>query len=443
MVNSRFAVLAAYARTRQRRFTRREQLEAWQARRLKRVLDRARSTFPFYADVQRGGLDAFPVLTKAIMVEHFAELNDRGLTLAECLEAARAAEARRDFGASLAGVAVGLSSGTSGQRGVFLTSSAERNMWAGAILAKALPGGLRAGARVGLVLRAGGPLYESVASGRIIFRFFDLAGPLDEHIAGLAELAPTILAAPPSVLRLLAQARLEGKLRVAPDRIYSVAEVLDSHDQDLIEAAFSCRVDQIYQATEGFLAISCGDGRLHLNEDLLVFERAALDPAGRRFTPIVTDLFRRTQAMVRVRVDDVLIESAAACPCGSPLQVIDRVEGRADDVLMLPAGIGELRPLFADLVTTAVLGADGVADFHVVQVSKDLLRLGVRPGVAWLAAARALRDQITRSGLRPPRIEEVAFALPAAPAKLRRVRREFVLTKSGARPPASPRTGRT
>jgi putative adenylate-forming enzyme len=435
MNNRQLGVLVGYAKARRRTFADRGQLEAWQARRLTRVLERARSTFPFYADLQPGGLESFPVLTKATMTEHFAELNDRGLTFPECFRAARAAEANRDFTANLAGVAVGLSSGTSGRQSVFLTSPYERNMWAGAILAKALPAGLRARARVALVLRAGGPLYQSVATRRIVFRYFDLTRPLEEHIAGLAELAPTIVAAPPSVLRLLALARQDGRLPVSPDRIYSIAEVLDSHDQDLIEAAFECRVDQIYQATEGFLAISCRRGRLHLNEDLLVFERAVLDRAGRRFSPIVTDLFRRTQAMVRVRLDDVVVESEASCPCGSPFQVIDRVEGRTDDVLLLPAaGPSEPRPLFADVVRDAVLAADGVTDFHVAQVSLDLLRLGVQPAAAGPQAAKALRDQIIRSGLRPPRIETITFALPAAPAKLRRVRREFPLPWPGAGP---------
>jgi len=43
---------------------------------------------------------------------------------------------------------------------------------------------------------------------------------------------------------------------------------------------------------------------------------------------VITDLFRRTQAMIRVRLDDVLVGSDQACPCGSPLQVIEQVEGR-------------------------------------------------------------------------------------------------------------------
>jgi putative adenylate-forming enzyme len=432
MSRPKLGVLAAYLRARRRTFRDREQLEAWQARRLKRTLDRARATFPFYAGLARDGLaradlEAFPVLTKTIMTEHFAELNDRGLTLGECLAAARAAEDRRDFTTTLKGVSVGLSSGTSGRQTVFLTSPAERNGWAGEILAKALPGGLRAGARVALILRAGGPLYQSVGTGRIVFRFFDLARPLDEHVKGLTDLAPTILAAPPSALRLLALFRQHGHLTIAPERIYSIAEVLDSHDQALIESAFGCRVDQIYQATEGFLGISCARGRLHLNEDLLVIERDVVDQATGRFSPIITDLFRRTQAMVRVRLDDVLIESAAACPCGSPLQVIEKVEGRADDVLLLPAATApaELRPLFADFARSAVLRVDGLTDFHLIQPSPRLLQLGVEPVTAGPAAVRSLADQIARAGLRPPDIELVPFALPEAPVKLRRVRRDF------------------
>ena len=174
------------------------------------MLARARTRYPFYADVPPGGLDAFPVMTKSVMVERFADLNDRGLQLDRCLALARAAEADRDFTASADGVAIGLSSGTSGRQSVFLTSPRERSRWAGEILAKVLPQGLRVGARVALVLRAGGPLYESVGSGRVAFRFFDLARPAREHVPGMAAFAPTVLAAPPHVLRVLAQAHAAG-----------------------------------------------------------------------------------------------------------------------------------------------------------------------------------------------------------------------------------------
>ncbi|WBV66998.1 hypothetical protein PGH44_06835 [Legionella pneumophila] len=45
-------------------------------------------------------------------------------------------------------IAVGLSSGTSGSRGLFLVSEQERDAWAGIILAKAMPNGLRSRERI-------------------------------------------------------------------------------------------------------------------------------------------------------------------------------------------------------------------------------------------------------------------------------------------------------
>lgn len=418
-------MLLAYLAARRRRFGDRASLEAWQAARLDRVLARARTRYPFYADVPAGGLGVFPVMTKAVMVERFSDLNDRGLELDRCLALARTAEADRDFTASADGVSIGLSSGTSGRQSVFLTSPTERSRWAGEILAKVLPHGLRVGARVALVLRAGGPLYESVGSGRVAFRFFDLARPAREHVPGMAAFAPTVLAAPPHVLRVLAEARAAGDLAIAPDRVFSVAEVLDPHDRTAIEAGLGCRLDEIYQATEGFLGISCPEGRLHLNEDLLHVELVPLDGGGRRFTPVVTDLFRTTQAVIRLRLDDVLVTGSDGCPCGSPFRVIDRVEGRADDVLLLPhAGTGSLEPFYADFVRGAVLGA-GVADFRVVQTAPGTVRLAVLPAVSHASAAHALRDAVGAAGLVPPAVEEASWATRAPLEKLRRVRRTF------------------
>lgn len=431
-MTGRAAVLAAYLRSRRRRFADRDALEAWQAARLRRVLDRAPTRYPYYRGLAPQRLTDLPVIDKSEVVAHFEALNDRGLDLARCLAVARAAEAGRDFTATLGGVSIGLSSGTSGRQSVFLTSPSERARWAGEILAKVLPGGLRAGARIALVLRAGGPLYESVGSGRIAFRFFDLALPTTQHLPGLVAFAPTILAAPPPVLRRLAEAHLAGELPIAPTRILSVAEVLDPHDRTAVEHAFEVRVDEIYQATEGFLGVSCHHGRLHLNEDLMVIEREPLDDSGRRFTPVVTDLFRTSQAVIRWRLDDVLLASEDGCPCGSPTQVIDAVAGRSDDVLLLARpGSSTLEPFYADFVRGAVLAAPGVGDFRVVQTDPRTVRLAVEPPEAWPGAARSLVGAIAGAGFVAPVVVPTEITSRGPLVKLRRVVRQFPAPQPG------------
>jgi phenylacetate-coenzyme A ligase PaaK-like adenylate-forming protein len=55
-------------------------------------------------------------------------------------------------------------------------------------------------------------------------------------------------------------------------------------------------------------------------------------PGTNRFQPIVTDLRRTTQPMVRVLLDDLLEPLDAPCPCGSALHTVRGVEGRVGDV---------------------------------------------------------------------------------------------------------------
>ena len=427
----------------------RDQLESRQRRRLRRALRHARKSFPFYRDVPSGGLEAFPVLDKTAWLAAFQDLNVPGLALAECRRIAAEAERSRDFSRLEGDLAVGLSSGTSGRPGVFLVSPQERARWAGVMLAKALPGrSLWEPARVALFLRAGSPLYSTLGAGRIRFRYFDLRRPLAELVPEVEAFDPTVLAAPPQVLGLLAAALEERRLRLAPRRVYSVAEVLDPHDEARIRAAFSRPVHQIYQASEGFLGITCEAGRIHLNEDLLVVEKEYVDRATGRFVPVITDLHRRTQAILRFRLGDVLVESRAPCPCGSPFLAIDRIEGRFDDVLALPSHRGRLAPLFADYVTRAVLGASpAIADFRCDQDAPGslVLALDVAPGAdaadadtAFAEASGALVRLCAELGMLPPVVRPGAWPVGNGDnptVKLRRVRRTFPLEPADLLPP--------
>lgn len=287
------------------------------------------------------------------------------------------------------------------------------------MLARALPS-LTEPARVALVLRSGGPLYDTVGGGRVSFGYVDLALGPDAIAERLAEFAPTVLAAPPQVLDDLA-ARVP---RLRPAVVYSIADVLDHDVAARIETGFGVPVRQVYQATEGFLGISCAHGAVHLNEDLVHVEREVIDEASGRFVPVITDLYRRSQAIIRYRLGDVLLPGEPDCPCGSVFATVGRIEGRADDVLELVAETGETRPLFADFVRAAVLGAPGVTDFRLVQPSDGALRLAVRPERAQASGHLALQQLLRSRGLRVPEITGMPWPVEAATAKRRRVRRE-------------------
>lgn len=212
-------------------------------------------------------------------------------------------------------------------------SPAEQARWAGTILAKLLPQGLLSGERVALVLRANNNLYERIDNRFIAFRFFDLLQAFDDIATQLQAYRPSIIVAPAQVLRALALAQQQGRIDLQPKRVISAAEVLRA----MPTASSSKRLfllHQVYQATEGFLAVTCEHRRLHLNEEFLMVEQEWLDDT--RYVPIITDFTRSSQPIIRYRLDDVLHHDDAPCPCGRVTAVIKRIEGRLNDVLRLP-----------------------------------------------------------------------------------------------------------
>ena len=385
-------LLLSYWRTRRLRFADRTQLDAYQQQQLDRFIDTLCARSRYFAPYRNLPLDAWPTMNKALMLEHFDAMNTEGVTLAQAMDAAMAAEHSRDFTPAVGDITVGLSSGTSSRRAVFTVSPREKAQWAGVMLAKALPDGLFSGERVALFLRANSNLYTAVRSPWLTFAFYDLFEPFDALCARLAQYRPSVIVAPAQVLRQLALRVIDGSLALAPKKVISVAEVLEAQDRALIVQAFGA-VHEIYQATEGFLASSCEHGVLHLNEEYVHIEPQWLDAEPRRFVPVITDFTRITQPIVRYRLDDILIARATPCPCGRATRAIDGIEGRCDDMLLLPslpsAQGGEPVAVFADVLTRAFAQAlPPDADYRLVQTGEAALQLHAALDDAGLAALR-------------------------------------------------------
>ncbi|RYZ69577.1 MAG: adenylate cyclase [Proteobacteria bacterium] len=355
------------------RFNSREALLKWQEKKIKRhlqwVLPRSAYYRKRFETLGIGRWRELPVSEKRDMMAEFSDFNTAQITRDEALSTALEAEQSRDFSPELRGVTVGLSSGTSGHRGLFLVSARDRAIHAGSMLASVLPGPIWNRNRVAFFLRANSNLYSSSASSRLQFQFFDLMIPVKDHAKRLSDLNPTIVFAPPSVLIELAKLQQAGAVMIHPKRIYSVAEVLDPLDQANLERVFKQTIHQVYQCTEGFLGITCQEGTLHLNETSVAFQMEWIDEASGKFHPILTDFRRRTQPMIRYLMNDILTLRRDPCPCGSPELAIEMIEGRADDVLEFPALSSEsMVSVLPDFVRRCFLYVDsGVEEYRVYQ----------------------------------------------------------------------------
>nr|WP_026035330.1 F390 synthetase-related protein [Cupriavidus sp. BIS7] len=434
------STVAYFAQSRWRlAFRDRAKLEAWQQARLARFLRDVLPRAPYYRDFRNVAITDLPIMDKSSMMADFDARNTRGICLGDAFEIALRGETTRDFAPTLGGGAdaltVGLSSGTSGNRGVFLVSKAERLRWAGILLGRVLPAHLlkrlllpwTPSVRVAFFLRANSNLYTTLSSRRIDFGFFDVLSGVEPALPRLNASQPDVLVAPPSLLRTLAGEAAAGRLDIRPSHVISVAEVLEDGDRAAVRHAFGVEPHQIYQATEGFLGYTCERGTLHLNESYVHIEPDWIDEARTRFQPIVTDFTRDTQLIVRYRLNDVLRVSDEPCRCGRVERAIAAIEGRADEVLWLPSRIdGRGVALYPDLIRRAMLFAGpSVREFEVVQS-------GMQWGVGLLAdgdrqvaveRVRAEFEQLWRRlGLESPALDFSDWRPPARGVKRRRVR---------------------
>ena len=417
------------------RWLRGARLRRFQQRRGQRLARWVAQRSPFYRRHWHGHAvqhwQTLPTVDKALMMQHFDAFNTVGVQREAALAAALRAERERDWTPRVGPWTVGLSSGTSGYRGLFLLSQADQWVWAGTVLARLLHGWCGETVRVAFFLRSNSNLYETVGSGRIQFRFLDVMTPLAEAVSTLNRQQPNIIIGPPSLLLMLSEQRMQGTLGIAPTRFISVAEVLEPQDERRIAALWGVPVQQIYQSTEGFLAASCAHGRLHVQEDSVKLHYEPLGDDPLRVNIVVTDLWRRVQPIIRYRLNDVLRLSPAPCPCGSPWQVIAAIEGRADDVCFFPEPDGTLRPFFPDTLRRMVLFADdAITDYLVEQPEAGAVRvwLTVALGADFAAIAQAVKAQIeagvVQYGCQTPVVDVIQHVPPLAPGtKRRRVQR--------------------
>jgi putative adenylate-forming enzyme len=423
--------LGSYWRDKRNAFATRDALLAHQDRRLSDFRRRLCARSRFYAPFASLPLSQWPETSKEVMLQHFDEMNTAGLKLSETREAALAAEHSRDFRSTLRGVNIGLSTGTSGRRGVFAISDEEATTWAGIILSRMLPGGIFAAERVALCLRANNRVYETVRSSCLTFRFFDLFDSFENNVDALVQYDASIIVAPAQVLRELALRKLSGALAIAPKVVISVAEVLEPIDRSLIERAFA-QVHEIYQATEGLLATTCRLGALHLMEEYVHVQPHWLDEVQRRFVPVITDFTRLTQPFVRYRLDDVLVMNDAPCACGRVTRTLAAIEGRCDDALILPGATQASIVVFADMLSRVFARhLPQTADYRLVQTQADALRLHATVQGDHLVELRnQVSDALVQIGVDVHRLNwELHGDVPAADArhKRRRIQRERVL----------------
>jgi len=126
------------------------------------------------------------------------------------------------------------------------------------------------------------------------------------------------------------------------------AEPLYDFQCEMISSAFDCPVRETYGMAEMAAAASeCGHGSLHQWPDTGIIE--AYHESGSEIADFIcTGLINSDMPLIRYRVGDGGKLSDRSCTCGRQLPLIDKIEGRSDDLLYTVDGrrVGRMDPVF-------------------------------------------------------------------------------------------------
>ena len=391
----------------------RSQLEQYQDMALTQLRNYAYERSPFYQRFHKGlmgrPLTELPVLTKAMLMESFDDLvTDRTLHLENIRRFAETGEVGQRFQDRYY---VNATSGSSGHPGFFLFDESE---WA-YILASFARGQEWSGVRINLTRRQKMATVASISPWHMSSQVaatvkswwrpslrIPASQPISQTVEQLNQWQPEVLIAYASMAGTLAEEQISGRLHIQPQVVYVASEVLTSQTKQRVKEAWGDEPYNQYAATEtaGIASEYLPCRQMHFYEDLVITE--VVDgqyrpvPAGEYGAKIlVTTLFSRTQPLIRYELNDSVRVSPETHDCGLPFRVLESVQGRVEDSLMLPARSGgEL--LIRPLVINRIMDIAPVSGWQIQQQADQglvILLSGTRNGIT----DDSLAEQITRS----------------------------------------------
>lgn len=227
-------------------------------------------------------------------------------------------------------ISIGLSTGTSGLSTPFISSENDRINWFISLYVRLFPISYIRPIKISFFLKYNNSLYTDTAKKSFIkIKYFDANVDVPKYINNLLMFNPNVIVAPSQTIKKIMNTNLNFSNL---NKFVSVTEKLDIIDKKYFK---NIELKEIYQATEGFLGVSCKYGKIHLNEDLMIIEKYVYYFNNiKYFFPVITDFTREAQIVSRLVLDDFLEESLMKCRCKNNYISLESVDSRLSDLVI-------------------------------------------------------------------------------------------------------------
>ena len=208
---------------------------------------------------------------------------------------------------------------------------------------------------------------------------------VDKQISIIERLKPNVLDGYASSLLLLAK-RIDkkGVEVIRPRFLISGADLIDPRSRKYVEEVFDAPFYDQYGCAElERLAWQCEErGEYHIDADSIIME--FVDEDGERVAPgetgeiVCTSLFNHAMPFIRYATGDLgRASKETECPCGRTFPLMKIIEGRKDEVVVLPDG--RALSSFAFVAGMYQLSFyKNIDQFRVVQKKEDLFRFLIK-----------------------------------------------------------------
>lgn len=176
---------------------------------------------------------------------------------------------------------------------------------------------------------------------------------VDSYIDALAKFKADLIDSYPSSLVPLADRLLEtGTTSIRPRAIITSSETLVAEIKHRFEQAFGCPTFDHYGSAEMVALVTmCEQGKYHPNPEFGIVEVLRNgEPVrpGEQGEIVATGFINPVMPLIRYSMGDSAVLGESGCACGRNFPVLERIEGRMDDVLITPDGrhVGRLDPIF-------------------------------------------------------------------------------------------------